>query len=480
MTHMPRIPREKRIQGRLPQVPERGNAHRPPLGVAMARLSENKRARQCVRPSMPIPQLGLLLPQAPSLLGQSPVRSNSNKRAEQGHDTDSIVATDSASANATALAGARPSESVVRQWQVLSSSELLSATDLAFLSNALGTRLPEVHLHRDDFAERVAWAHDAAAVTVGSDVYLGEGATREVLMHEFVHVGQGNKGGSAGTAAELEAEAHRLVPDLLAGRGGAVATSAAPGVALRHPALPVLRRASSWLLGRATNTVSRHVARHGRRIAGRAVHGIFRNPRRIRTMLQQTVREGVAITQRTARHGADDVIEEGGYRIFRQSTATPGKFRFVVQRQFDRAIGTQGERILRIVIDETGRIVTAFPADRLLTLGAGALALDLFTAQTAEASDRLQAMIAADEQARENESTDVLTAIIDFLVDPSVAGEGEQLMLDMDREIQRTTEAVIRDIENAEQMTLTEEQRLEITEMVRASLGGPMLDNEED
>src|SRR6185436_11343750 len=160
-----------------------------------------------------------------------------------------------------------------------------------------------------------------------------------------------------------------------------VRLSAAPGVALLHPALRVLYRAGAWLAGRTINTVSRHIARHGRQIAGRAVHSIFRNPRQIRNLLRSTIDEAIPILRNAARHGGDDVIEQGGIRVMRQATRTPGKYRYIVERQMGREIGTRGERILRVVIDESGRIVTSFPVDRLLAVG-GAAAITAMTTRT--------------------------------------------------------------------------------------------------
>jgi hypothetical protein len=91
------------------------------------------------------------------------------------------------------------------------------------------------------------------------------------------------------------------------------------------------------------------------------VHTIFRQPRSIKQLVTRAVREALAVARRATRHGADEVLEEGGTRIFRQATGARGKFRTVIEHDMGREIGTRGERILRIVIDQSGRIVTAFP-----------------------------------------------------------------------------------------------------------------------
>jgi hypothetical protein len=187
------------------------------------------------------------------------------------------------------------------------------------------------------------------------------------------------------------------------------------------------------------------------------------------------VREAGDIARRATRHGAEDVLEEGGVRVFRQATRTRGKFRVIVEKQFSSEIGTQGERILRVVLDMSGRVVTAFPTDRFLQIGisAGAMtvAIDIFTEQTAEAAERIRTRIEAEEA---EEETDWLTTILDFIFAPSVANEGEDLLLDIDRIVAEVTSDVIAEIEEAEQMPLGPDQREAIADMVAVAIGSPL------
>ena len=42
-----------------------------------------------------------------------------------------------------------------------------------------------------------------------------------------------------------------------------------------------------------------------------------------------------------------------------QATRTPGKVPAVIEKDFGRVIGTLGERIIRVVLDQSGRVVEA-------------------------------------------------------------------------------------------------------------------------
>jgi hypothetical protein len=192
---------------------------------------------------------------------------------------------------------------------------------------------------------------------------------------------------SAGNAA---------VGRLLAGTGG----PAAPRVLARHPAEKVLKFAGKWLGKRAFKQVSKHIAKHGRNIAGKALHSIFKSPKDIKWLIERTVREAEQLAAKYAKKGAEEVIEEGGIRIERQVMGS-GKWRLKVQKAFSSAIGTKGETVLRVIIDQSGRIVTAFPAERIGAIGlgvAGTLALEMGTA------DLVRAGIAAPYMMEEEET----------------------------------------------------------------------------
>jgi len=250
-------------------------------------------------------------------------------------------------------------------------------------------------------------------------------------------------------------------------------TAPATAQIMRHPAATVLRRAGRWLLTRGTRMISKHIARHGRRIAGRATHSVFRIPRKIRSYVQRAIREAELLARGAATHGADDVLEGEGIRVFREAVrGVPGKFRTHIEREFRSAIGTRGERILKIVIDSSGRLVTAYPIDRFSAIAVGAGAIAIFDTRTAEASERIRSRIEAEEQ---EEETDMLTTILDFIFDPSVANEGEDLMLDIDDIVEETTRDVVRDIEEEEGVCLEEEDVEALRDLVAAAISTPMI-----
>ena len=161
-----------------------------------------------------------------------------------------------------------------------------------------------------------------------------------------------------------------------------------------------------------------------------------------------------------------------------QGTRTPGKFRTVIEKNFDSPIGTRGERILRVVLDQSGRVVTAFPVDRFLGIGLGAVAVGLFTANTAEAAERSRAVI----EAHENRPTDWGEVAFELAIDvlslgllaSSPVNEGEDLMLALDRIVDQAAQDTIREIEASEGIELTREQKQAIRDLVEVAVGAPM------
>ena len=109
----------------------------------------------------------------------------------------------------------------------------------------------------------------------------------------------------------------------------------------------------------------------------------------------------------------------------------PGKPAVVIERQFTEVIGRAGKtecRVLRIVVDFTGRPITAFPADKFL--GAAVLAVGAGTAGCASASEI--SFPVQDDYAKEAETyeslvdracepTNWVERVIDFLVDQGFA-----------------------------------------------------------
>ena len=100
-----------------------------------------------------------------------------------------------------------------------------------------------------------------------------------------------------------------------------------------------------------------------------------------------------------------------------------------------------------------------------IALGVGAAGTALFDARTAEAAERIRSAIEADQQ---EDDYDILTEIIDFVVSPSVANEGEDLLVEIDRIVWETKRDLIAEIEAAEGVCLPQEDTAAIEEPRRS------------
>jgi cobyric acid synthase len=91
-------------------------------------------------------------------------------------------------------------------------------------------------------------------------------------------------------------------------------------------ALTVSKRLMKWL-GRESvkKQISKHVAKHGRQIAGKGVHTIFKNPNQIRQMARKAGLEALALAAANTRKAADEVLSGPGIWMFRQA-AGPENF----------------------------------------------------------------------------------------------------------------------------------------------------------
>lgn len=203
------------------------------------------------------------------------------------------------------------------------------------------------------------------------------------------------------------------------------------------------------------------------------MHSIFKHPKKIKRMLERTVKEATELAAKHARRPATEMLEEGVIRIARQTTGTPGKFRWIVQKTFPEAIGTAGERILRIVIDQSGRIVTAFPADRLLAIGLGVGALGVFDARTAAASEKARDYAARDAAKEDDFSWwEVVPIIGDIWGGELNAGEDEEIR--RQRELSAEIAATLAAIEEEEERCLSDEEKTVVEDTFRAAVATPL------
>ena len=171
----------------------------------------------------------------------------------------------------------------------------------------------------------------------------------------------------------------------------------------------------------------------------------------------------------------DDVVESSGLKIFNQQTGTPGKIRTVIEKKFEKDIGTKGEKILKVILDQTGRIVTAYPAEKLTKLGLGIMAIQAVDANAESAADATKRkyesrMKEADEHALDDELNDLSLSTIN----PLLGGElnsGEQEWIEHNKTIRAYTNRTVEQVESAEGRKLTSEERQEIRNVIEASVG---------
>ncbi|WP_307853191.1 DUF4157 domain-containing protein [Kitasatospora sp. RG8] len=365
------------------------------------------------------------------------------------------------------------------------------------MGRALGHDFSRVRVHTDATAAESAAGLGAAAYTVGRDIVFAanryDPATRSgrlLLAHELGHVVQQGGGQADPVAASTVPAALDTGAEDVADRwaksvcdGGVVSPRAAdrrPRTLMPSLFEKVLMFAGRRLARRTVATVSKHIARHARNIAGRAIHSVFRNPRTIRTLIESTLREATEVAARHATAPAEQVIEEGAIKLIRQTTPTPGKFRYLVQKVFTTEIGTRGERVLRIVLDQTGRIVTAFPADRLAAIGLGVAAIETLTARTAHAGEVVREQ--AEQVERERQKRESGIDFWDFVpligdVWGGSLNEGEDQELRRAQEVSQLIRGTIADVEATEHRTLGPAERQELDQLIRAAITSPLIED---
>jgi hypothetical protein len=372
----------------------------------------------------------------------------------------------------------------------------LDPVDQSLMESRFGFDFSSIRIHADDRAAMSAERLGSAAYSAGRHLVFARGQYeprtergQHLLAHELAHAVQ-----QQGQGSEKDAQTPQIMKfDPAAEREAAswadgINNEAGPlkvsgPVVMPSIAEKILKFTAKQLEKRTIRTVSKHIARHAGRIAGRAIHSIFRNPREIRYLIERAVREATEIAAKHATAGTERVIEEAGIRITRQATGTPGKFRLLIQKVFDKEIGTQGERILRIVLDQTGRIVTAFPADRLAAIGLTAVGIEAFTEGTARAGEAVRAQVAKAEEARKAREEKVdLWEWVPLIGDiwGGSLNEGEDEMLRQEREVEVLIKEAIDDVEKSEQRTLDESARRELEQLIRAAIASPLVMEDQD
>lgn len=187
-----------------------------------------------------------------------------------------------------------------------------------------------------------------------------------------------------------------------------------------------VKRAAKWLAGRGQR-VSKHIGLHRSAatrqptrpwLADKAAHTITRHGDQPRKLLQKTLAKYDRATVQASRRAGE----------------AP---RVLVERQFDRAVGRQGERVYKVVIDSaTGEIITGYAVGEF-TIPASGVFITVFDDVMTDAIREIESTIATRAAAKRGSArpADHLTGFIDFVaslaLDPAAAGENEDIMLEV-------------------------------------------------
>ncbi len=404
-----------------------------------------------------------------------------------------------AKGSAAEIAPAAPVVSARRFMDACTGGLLVPGALRRFSERVVGFDPREVRISVSAHVETVG----AAAVAVGDRIAVHPSVWRgfddarslHLLFHELTHVAQQRAGRLAGRGSglvvdgllESEAEliAERAVRQLalanaaplpIAGRVPSV-TGWFDGIAVQaHPGSAIIRRAMSWLEKRSAKAISKHIAKHAARNFSKAVHGVFRSIDKIRPLIAKTLQEGAALAERFAEKTGAEAIEEAGVKVTRQTTATPGKFRWLIQKQFSKEIGTKGETVLRVVLDMSGRIVTAFPADKILAILITVGAVEALTEGIADAAEKVAAEANRIEQIKERERNKIdLWEFVPVIGDiwGGSLNQFEDMDLAYDRFVDRVVNTVITAAEQRAGASLANREELE--DIVRCGIGLPMM-----
>jgi hypothetical protein len=362
------------------------------------------------------------------------------------------------------------------------------------MESRFGHDFSRVQVYTGHRAAESAHAVNAKAYTVGQQIVFGAGRYqpntfegRLLLAHELTHSVQ-QAHAYRGTQIHLknsrvlEENADQVVESVMFGNPPDQITGVSVQAVMPSMAEKIVLRGAKWLSKRTAKMVTKHIAKHARRIAEKAIHSVFKSPKDIKFLLQRALKEAGELAARHPKAPVTQILEEGGVKIARQGTGTPGKFRWVVQKTFGKDIGTKGEKILRIIIDETGRIVSAFPADRLLAIGLGVGAVEMLGERTAQASEFVRQQAEAEAAREEKEEGLSWEDFIPFIGDVwgGSLNVGEDEILREERFIRDEIEDIIKEIEFNEKRSLGPQERREIEDLVRAAIGAPMLAEESE
>lgn len=215
-----------------------------------------------------------------------------------------------------------------------------------------------------------------------------------------------------------------------------------------------------------------HIAEHFGPVPGKAVHAIFEPKYCSKEAIEELVKKALG------KPGRSPVLSK-----LTIDGVPMGKPAVVIEREFVEVIGREGDtelRILRIVVDFTGRPVTAFPTKAFVTgrpaAAAAAGAAGGVVAAVPEIPTPVQAAYAAEAEERQAridagcEPRDWVEFVVDLLVSPSCTAL-EPLELISEFQLELRISAAIRQIEKETGFTLDPETREHVRTDVRRIWG---------
>jgi hypothetical protein len=241
-----------------------------------------------------------------------------------------------------------------------------------------------------------------------------------------------------------------------------------------------IEKALLWVAKRGKG-VSKHVSHHTRsaanaakrnprylaRVLGRSPHTVFRDPRP-KKLIEAALRSPDAT-----------VLRNNGV--------------VWVEKQFNRAIGKQGETIIRVWIDQrTGRIITAFPVAKTFVAAAALAAVpegafgEVLDERVATTLEGLEDIAAAWHQSHKKPKEAVGTAILQFLLaaiglDSDVAGDPDEgLKIKLDNYLDQQAWAMIGDLEQAAGHRIPDDKHQELRQQFRDAVAGAVINPDEE
>lgn len=241
-----------------------------------------------------------------------------------------------------------------------------------------------------------------------------------------------------------------------------------------------IAKAITWVAKRGKG-VSKHISHHTRsaanaakrnprylpRVLGKKAHSIFRDPKP-KKLIEAALRQPSAKELRP-----NGIVW--------------------VEKEFDRAIGKQGETIIRIWIDpRTGRIITAFPVAKSFAAAVTLVAVpttafgESLEVRVETAVQGMETIAAQWHQTRKKTKEAVAAAIIEFLLaaaglDSTDAGDPDELLhIKLENYLDQQAWALVGEFQEAARQTFAESKQQELRQQFRDAVVGAVLGSDEE